>query len=269
MTEESIQQEAAMTAVSIRPLVADVVEQAKSIAVVDAATRLLAVEHGRDMLQREMVIKEKFEEPKKLAKAAYESIRDLEAEALAKLTEAKKVYAAKISAYDVEQKRLRDIAEEARQAEIRRIEAERARVESEAKAKAARAEEEYRLNHAIESERNGNGNGDKLLATPTPVPEFAPIPVIPVVHSAPAVPEKQNGTVGRQTWTYKVVDIRAFVKAVADGVLPMELLISEEDQKDFRSAGLRSFVTAQAIPNPGPGIEATLEHKTAFKLNEK
>ena len=261
---QNLQTEADLTAIAIRPMVADVVATAKSVIVSDPASRQIAVDGGKDMLRREKLVREKMDPLCDSAQAVADGLKKMRDGLLGGPKEAKGIYANKISVYDVEEKRKARIVEEARLAEVRRYEEERKKAEDSARAAALKSEEDARIAHAAEAERLGNSAAPLIVETPTAVAPLHPVAPAPVAYVAPVEAPEQSGSIGKEQWVYHVDDLMALMRAVVEGKAPVGLIVSEKKQADFRSAGLRTYITRTATEYPLPGVRAWKEYRTSF-----
>lgn len=112
---------------------------------------------------------------------------------------------------------------------------------------AKRAQEELLL-RAVELEEAGEAEQAEILLE-------EPIVVTPVIHrSAPKLAGKVSGT----TYSAKVTDLRALVRAVADGRAPMEALGANES---FLNQMARSYKEGFSMP----GCELVTTNKTHYR----
>ena len=178
-------------------------------AIVDTESYKIAADFGSTAKSKERYIDARMAEITEPLHSAWKAAVRLRDEALGPVKRAARVISDALSVYDVDQDRKRRWAEEARQAEIRRLQEEHERKKREWEAEvrrreeaarqaqlaqeaeqhkrdeerkaAIKKEEDARLEHALEAEKQGNtGKIDHILSTPTPIaqsPEPEPIKV--------------------------------------------------------------------------------------------
>lgn len=181
--------------------VIETAEAADSIVVNSPETYVAAAEalKAAKALQRE--IKEFFDPLKKAAKEAHHKLCESEKEKLAPLDAAIADIGKKLTAYDQEQERLRR-EEEARLREL-----------------AAKREEEARLMEAIELEAMGEtAEANRIIDEPPPPT------IVRVEKATPQV----SGVSFRASYRAEVTDLRALVRAVADGKVPLLAIVPSE-----------------------------------------
>jgi len=115
---------------------------------------------------------------------------------------------------------------------------------------AKRAEEEARLAEAIALESEGlKEEAEQMLEAPA-----MPVPVI----AQRAVAQKTAGSVTRTTWRGKVGNFHMLVKAVANGVAPIETLLPNQSFIDKQANAFREGLNY-------PGISVEKEVKAHFR----
>lgn len=142
----------------------------------------------------EKQIKNYFKPIKETAHKTWKQICDKENTELEKLKEGINHLSIEMANWNVEQEKIRKAEEE--------------RLHQEA----LKREEEERLQAAIQADTEGNKEEAQAILNE---PVFVPPPIVP--KSVP----KQEGLAMRETWTFRVVDVKALVKAVADGSVPL------------------------------------------------
>lgn len=173
-------------------------ERALELRVTDAETRAGAAEMLGGIKALRGEIEATFGPMQRAAHAAWQEVLAQRRRVEKPLTDAEERLKAAIGTWDMEQRRL----EQARAAEA---------------AAAARAREEARrIEDAIALVQAGDAvAADALLDEPMPAP---PAPI-------PAAPRPASPAATRFVWRAHVADMRALVKAVAEGRLPEALLV--------------------------------------------
>ena len=252
-------------------IIAGLQEQVRVMVVKDVDSRAFADEVGSRIVtvrdqwkaQRKTEFAAKYEAQEK----EIDTFKSKTKEAVDGLEAARKALSLKCSTWEAEQKRQAAIAEEARQAEVRRLEKERKAAAQKAFDEAILAEQKARLEHGEAAEANGNGNGvSKILDTPTAV--VLPLAPAEVAYVAPQTAPKFANSHGTERWTYKVKDLRALCLAVGQGKESLDLLFSKKEQEDFRSSGLKELVDKTHVEAPAPGVYAFPEQTTTFKAKK-
>lgn len=153
-------------------------------------------------------VKDYWKEPKEAAFRAHKGIVAKESEMLKPMEDQRKVIVGRISTYLTEQDRIR-------QEEYRRLEAEQRKKEE--------AERNRLLEEAAKAEAEGSSvDAEVLLSMAEDVPVEAPPPPAPVI---PQTVRTDNGTVSqRKDIEVTVTDIKAVLKAVIDGTLPLNVV---------------------------------------------
>lgn len=124
-----------------------------------------------------------------------------------------------------------EAAERQVKAEIRRWDDEQERIQQElqrkAQAEAERQAEEERLRAAIVAEESGANEQEVAAIVDAPV----------AVVAAPVAPTyaKVSGISKRDNWKAKVTDLKALVKAVAAGKVPIEYILPNEQALNARA----------------------------------
>jgi hypothetical protein len=205
----------------IQKEVSTITDQAMAVRVVDVDTYALAGEMfvtGKEMIKN---IEAFFKPIKQKMDAAKKEVLDKEKAELAKVQPGLDHLSKEMTAWNIEQERLR------------KIEEDRLRQE------ALKREEEERLQAAIQAEQEGSTD------------EAAAILEEPVYVPAPQVQSnvpKQAGLTMQTTWKHRVTNLQLLIKAVAEGRAPA-MCVQADDQ----------FLGAQARAGKGtityPGVE--------------
>ena len=153
--------------------------------------------------------KEYWETLREPAYRAYQGIMTKFNDGDKPLEQAERVVKQAISAWDIEQERIRQ--------ELQR----------KAQEEAEDAEAEARLRAAIVAEQSGASEQEVTAIVETPVMVVAP-PVEPVYVKASGISRRAN-------WKAKVVDFKALVKAVAAGKVPLEYLLPNDAALNARA----------------------------------
>ena len=269
--------------------------------VVDTESYKVAAEFGSRVKSKERYARERFDEITEPLDRAHKAAVRLREEVIGPLKRAANAIGNALSGYDIEQERKRRLAEEARQAEIRRLHEEherkkreweaevRKREEAAQKAEqerqaiirkqdeerraALKREEDARIEHALEADRLGDAkHADHILETPTPIAPLAtPEPINVVLPPAPEPPPPPPPppptvfaplpapVVRREVWKYKVVNLAALVKAVAEGRAPLECVEANTAYLNKQTVRLKSEFHCD-------GIEVWSERQTGFKI---
>lgn len=210
---------------------APVVESAKTITITDKESHELAVGHGRLLQASQKEVEALFTDAKRRIDALKKPILQAEKDDIDVITKAKNELGAKVQAYTREQER---IALEARRA---------------AEAEARRAEEERRLAEAIAAEQAGEVAEAEQILNEVSLP-------MPAIVQAPEI--KVSGQVQKQTYSAVVTDLRALVKAVAAGHVPIQALKADEV---FLNSQARNFREGLSYP----GVEVKSNTSTHFR----
>lgn len=169
-------------------------EQAQAIEITDNDIYVIAndLDAGLTALEREIV--ETFANPKKKAHEAHKAVVAAETKALSPIKQARAFLGPKIIGWRREQERKRQ--------ELQRKLDEEAR----------RREEEERLAQAVALE------AEAVISEP-----IAPPPVV-----APSLIPKIQGASIRETWSAEVMDLKALVRAVAAGLVPIQAVSANQ-----------------------------------------
>jgi hypothetical protein len=171
------------------------------IPVVDAASYQVAGERWKALTRMEKKVGEHFDPPVEAAHGAWKSAVAL-----------RRKFLDPLAANKAEQVKLMKAWEAAE--ELKRINAER-----KAQEEAQRKAEEDALEAAAQLERDGFKEAAReVLDTPVEMPMVV----------APRVVPKGYGAATRKTWKVAVMDMRALVKAVMDGTVPMIALMPND-----------------------------------------
>lgn len=176
-------------------------EQAQTVAILNNEAFLVAndLDAGLTAMEREIVAF--FREPKQKAHEAHKSIVAAEAKALDPVKRARDLLKPKIGNYLREQERIRQEQERKLQEEARL------------------REEEQRIAEAAELEKQGKREeAEAVISEPI---------IVPTV-TAPRVVPQVKGLSMRENWKAQLVDLRALVKAVAEGKVPIQALCANE-----------------------------------------
>jgi len=198
--------------------VIETTEEAKGIEVKDPDTYIFAAEKLKAAKALISEIKEFFKPLKEKAKAAHHALCESEKEKLAPLDAAVSDIGGKMRAYEAEQARIAK-EEERRLGEL-----------------AKKQEEEARLLEAIEAEEAGDADSAKRIMEEKP-----PAPIVRVQAEVPKV----QGLSYRTTYRAEVTDLRALVKAVAAGDVPLLAIMPAEV---FLNQQARSLKETMAYP---------------------
>ena len=186
----------------------NLVKQAEAITVVDSVeSAKMATDAGR-VLQAQSAEVERFFKPvKSQIDALKKPVLESEKSMAQAIDESKKRLGGLIQQYTAEQER------------IRREEERKAREE------AMRAAQEEQLARAVELESEGrSGDAEQILQEQVYVP-------VAIQTEAP----KMAGTVGRTIYKCRVDNFKALVKAVADGLAPIQCLVADESYLNKRA----------------------------------
>jgi len=176
----------------------DLAESVKLVQITSPETYAMAANGLQLIKGMTKEIKDFFAPLKEKAFAAHRALTAAENEKLAPLVEAERFAKGAMTTWQLEQ-------EAAARVEQRRLEEE-----------ARKRAEEEKLLDAIDAEQAGEPEAaERILAEPV---------LAPVVRIAPPVPQVA-GISMRETWSAEVVDMRALVRAVADGKVPMRALV--------------------------------------------
>lgn len=171
-------------------------EKAQAITIVTAADRESA-EVALSMLAAfEKEVKKDRQEPYDRAYADYQFHRARLNDPLDASKEARKLIKDKCMAWDDDQERIREAAENA------------------AAAAARKAEEDARIAAAAEAEKSGD---HELAEAIIEAPVHVPAPVLPRTG-----PKPTRLSAGREIWSAEVTDPKAVLQAVIDGNLPQD-----------------------------------------------
>lgn len=165
-------------------------------------------------------IQDFFAPLKSKAHASWKALTTAEAEKLAPLVEAERFAKGAMTTWQLEQ-----------EAKAR---VEQRRLEDEARKRA----EEEKLLDAIDAEQAGEPEvAERILAEPV---------VAPVVRVAPPVPQVA-GISMRETWSAEVVDLMALVRAVAEGKVPLRVLVVDSVFLNGQARALRGDLNYPGI----------------------
>jgi hypothetical protein len=180
---------------------APIVESAKTITVTDAASKELAVGHGRLLQASIKGLTDLYTHTKRAIDAIKDPVLAAEKEDVGAINAAKDALGTKVLAYNREQDRI--------QAENNRLAQEAARKQA----------EEDRLQEAIALAALGEKEESEQILNE---------PVIP----APAIVQESNvkvqGEVSTQRYTAVVTDLKLLVDAVAAGTVPLQAVLANE-----------------------------------------
>lgn len=209
-----------------------VVEAAKQVQVVDPVTCEAATQMGRLLHAAGREVESFYKPIKQQIDAMKKPVLAAENEDMAAIEAQKHQLGEQITAYDSEQRRLRE-AEEQRQRE-----------------EAERQAREDALNRAIELE--GAGDVEQAAAV---LEEVEHSPVV-IQSSAPAhIP----GKVSKTTYRAEVTDAKALLKAVLDGKVPMAAVVINQSYLDKRAASDREGFAV-------PGVKLVKTAATHFRI---
>lgn len=176
----------------------DLAESVKLVHITSPETYAMAANGLQLIKGMTKEIKDFFAPLKEKAFAAHRALTAAENDKLAPLVEAERFAKGAMTTWQLEQ-------EAAARVEQRRLEEE-----------ARKRAEEEKLLDAIDAEAAGETEAaERILAEPL---------LAPVVRIAPPVPQV-SGISMRETWSADVFDLKALVRAVADGKVPMRALV--------------------------------------------
>jgi len=176
----------------------DLAESVKLVQITSPETYAMAANGLQLIKGMTKEIKDFFAPLKEKAFAAHRALTAAENDKLAPLVEAERFAKGAMTTWQLEQ-------EAAARVEQRRLEEE-----------ARKRAEEEKLLDAIDAEQAGEPEAaERILAEPV---------LAPVVRIAPPVPAV-SGISMRETWSADVFDMKALVRAVADGKVPMRALV--------------------------------------------
>lgn len=200
--------------------VIETTEEAKGIVVKDTDTYLFAAEKLKAAKALASEIKEFFKPLKEKAKAAHHALCESEREKLAPLDATISDVAGKMRAYEAEQARIAK-EEERRLSEL-----------------AKKQEDEARLLEAIEAEEAGDADSAKRIMEEKPP--------APIVRVQPEVPKVQ-GLSYRTTYHAEVIDLRALVKAVAAGDVPLLAVMASDVFLNQQARSLKASLSYPGV----------------------
>ncbi len=207
-----------------------VIDQAKDVVVTDAATYTSAGILWKSIGEMIKEVKETFDPICEAAHQAHKKATEKRAKYLDPLTAAQKSVKQLMSAYDLEQERIR-------QAEQRRLEEE-----------ARKAEEERRLQEAIEAEEEAKRNGATVEEAAQEAQAIIEEPVyVPPVVLPKATPKLQGGPVYREVWSAQVTDIKALCKAVAEGRASTECVMANMPVLNKMATALKNTMNVPGV----------------------
>lgn len=217
------------------------VQRANALAVTTQEEYESAGEFGRGVAALEKRIKEHYAGPKKAANDAHKAIVAAERELLEPVSKAKRVVGDKMSAFTLEQERLR------------RQEEERLRREEEERRAAEKAAEDERLERAAALEAEGKtAEAEAVLETPEREAPRAPV-------APPRELPKASGVAGRKVYKARVRDRAALLRAVVEGKVPDTVVKVDEAALNRLAAAMKTE------ESPYPGVEFYTERSTAFR----
>jgi hypothetical protein len=207
-----------------------VIDQAKDVVVTDAETYTSAGILWKSIGEMIKEVKETFDPICEAAHQAHKKATEKRAKYLDPLTAAQKSVKQLMSAYDLEQERIR-------QAEQRRLEEE-----------ARKAEEERRLQEAIEAEEEAKRNGATVEEAAQEAQAIIEEPVyVPPVVLPKATPKLQGGPVYREVWSAQVTDIKALCKAVAEGRASTECVMANMPVLNKMATALKNTMNVPGV----------------------
>jgi hypothetical protein len=194
-------------------------DQAKAIAVTDADSYIRAGELWNDIRAMRKKVADTFDPMIAHWHTGHKLALKKKSEIDGPLETAEKFTKRQMNTYDEEQERIR-------QDEQRRLQEE-----------AKKREEEARLQAAIEAEQAGaKEEAEEIFNEPAYV---APV-IVPK-----AVPKVVGGPVFQTRWSHEVTDLMALVKAVAEGLAPIQAIQANDV---FLGQQARSLKDAMRIP---------------------
>lgn len=195
-----------------------------------------AVEFGRLLQNGTKEMERYFKDIKLQIDAIKKPVLDAEKADMGPLDVEKRRLGVLLTAYREKVERERQEAErKAREAYEAEQKIERERLEKEAR--------EQQLQRALDAEKEGDiSHAEAILDEPTVIEE--PLAPPPSVMQASA-PTRFAGSTGKTTYSAKVTDFRALVKAVAEGKAPLEALQANES---FINAQARAYKEGFNIP---------------------
>lgn len=193
-------------------------EKAKAIVISNQETYDEAVAMKKGLAKLRATIVEEFKPMKEAAHKAHKAITAKEGEYLVPITTAEDYLGGGIKRFEDEQDRIRR-AEQARLQKIARQQYEADRQERLRQAEIARQQEQERiLAEAVQAEAMGIPVA--VMELPPAEAFLEPAPYVAPVVAAPTY-EKAKGTGIVRTWSAEVYDLKALVKAIADGIVPI------------------------------------------------
>lgn len=208
-------------------------EEVGRLTITDHASLTLAGEKLSVVKGMEQTIAEFFEPLVSAAFRSHKALTTARKKALAPLEEAERILKARVLTYEAEQEAKR-LEEEARLAELARKQAEA-----------------DRLAEAIAAEESGDVETAAALLDE---------PLRPVsVHLAPEV--LPPGMSKRETWKAVVVDLKAFARGVADGIIPCQMMTPNMSALDAQARMMKGLLTY-------PGVITQQEFSLAQRAKE-
>lgn len=209
-----------------------IVLAAKTLEITDAESKETAVGYGRLLQASQKELEKLFTGTKQLIDNVKKPVLAAEKEDLGAILSAKNTLGVIVQKYNVEQERLHR--------EAIRVAQETAR----------KAEEEQRLAEAIAAAAAGEVEESEQILNEKPM------------MAAPVIVQKSNekitGEVAKTLYSGKVVDLAKLVRAVADGLVPIQTLLPNEPWINKQANLLREGLAY-------PGIEVISSTKTHFR----
>jgi hypothetical protein len=206
------------------------IDRAKDIEIKDNEDKQIAINLGQVLIVGEKSVKEQYGPFKKSIDAIKQSILNDENYELDRIFEAKERLSKLITVFNEEQDKI--IAEQ----------------NAIALAEAQKEEEERKLNDAIALEESGDLESAEAVLDE----ESLPPPVIT------QTPQKMKGEVNRGTWYAEVTDLKALIRDIADGNVPLEVFIPNQKFLNTKARDLRQGLNYA-------GVVAKRKTKTTFR----
>lgn len=216
-------------------------DKANAIRIVDQATYDLAAAMIKEIVGLKAQAQAEFREPKQKAYETHKAICDMESRYVKPLDEARQIIRQAIGSWDSKQRRLREEAETKLREEARR-----------------QAEDE-RLRQAAEAQRLALDRGATAEEAESHVTEILDAPLVVNAPSPPPTYTKAQGVSTRYVWKTRVIDPKAFIKAVAEGKIPIAMITINTKKLDDLASTLGSELQY-------PGVEVYQDTIVAVKV---
>lgn len=224
----------------------DIVSRAKALQITDVGTFEAAGEMLQALKDKARQIEEFFEADIQRAHAAWKGLTTKRASFLDPLKEAIAIVSSRYATFAQEEKRKAEA--ERRRRELEEQERERARLKAEADARAAEAARLVEEAMQATSRDEALALEEQAAAAKVEAEEIrheAATVQAPVLPLAPTVTPPKGVSV-RSNWKHEVTDIRALVKAVAEGSVPINAIAANDTY-----LGQRARADKGTVPIPG------------------